>query len=34
LSPAVATGLKELDANGTLGKIAEQYGLDPNRIVT
>ena len=34
LSPAVSTSLKELDANGTLSKLAEQYGLDPNRIVT
>lgn len=34
LSPAVATGLKELDSNGTLAKLATKYGLDPKRIVT
>ncbi|AZG44682.1 ABC transporter substrate-binding protein [Gordonia insulae] len=34
LSPAVAEGLQTLNDNGTLGKLAEKYGLDPNSIVT
>ena len=34
LSAAVKDGVRELATNGTLAEIAEEYGLDPDRIIT